>query len=50
MTLLYVFIYEKLHVHVFSKTLLGGGGGVYTKFLKIFWRRIHFDVNIIMVI
>lgn len=35
MTLLYVLIYEKLHVHVFSKTLLGGGG-VYTKFLKIF--------------
>lgn len=29
-----MFIYEKLHVHVFSKTLLGGG--VYTKSLKTF--------------
>lgn len=47
MTLLYVFIYEKLHVHVFSKTLLGGGGDVHKVFKK-FWRRIHFDVNMVI--
>lgn len=35
MILLYVFIYEKLYVYVFSKILLGGGG-MYIKFLKIF--------------
>lgn len=46
MTLLYVFIYEKLHVHVFSKTLLGGGD--VHKVFKIFWRRIHFDVNMVI--
>lgn len=35
MILLYVFIYEKLYVYVFSKIMLGGGG-VY-KVFKNFW-------------